>query len=58
MVRKQRDNGNEITDEIRNETAVGKPAGGVVEESEAIWREIGLKLGSGVDVIVVSSIQN
>ena len=58
MVRKQRDNGNGITYEIRNKTAVGKPASRVVEEGEAIWREIGLKVGSGVDVIVVSSIQN
>lgn len=29
-----------------------------MEESEAIGREIGLKLGGGVDEIVVSNIQN
>lgn len=52
----QRRSARSLTDEIGDEAAVGEPAGGKLEVSEAVGPEVGLVKRGGVDVIVVSCV--
>lgn len=46
-----------LTDEIGDQSAVGESSGGVVEVGEAVGPEIGLVESGGVDVVVVSGVE-
>lgn len=48
----------ELTDEIGDQAAVGESSGGVVEVGHAVGPEIGLVEGDGVDVVVVSGVED
>ncbi|KAJ0603405.1 hypothetical protein HanIR_Chr03g0150121 [Helianthus annuus] len=47
-----------LTDEIGNDTAIRKAAGGEVEVCLAVGREVSLVEGGGVNVVVVSGIKD
>lgn len=46
-----------LTDEIRNQTTIGKSSGGELKVSFSIRPEVGLVKSGGVDVIVVAYIK-
>ena len=46
-----------LTNEIWNETAIGKSPSGVLEEGLPIRPKISLVINSGIDVVIVSHIK-